>query len=66
MPIRQSMFGALTKFFTEKVVGPDAFQEVEVSSPDFWPTMIVRCRQEWSDLDHMPGIYNLLNEFDPN
>ena len=59
MPLRQSMFGAFRKFLAEKVVRQDTgsdLQALEVSSPDFWPTIIVRCRQEWSDLDHMPGI----------
>ena len=52
------MFGAFRRFLTEKVVGPDNdfASSIEVSSADFWPTIIVRCRQEWSDLDHMPGI----------
>ena len=58
MTMRQSMFGAFRRFLTEKVVGPDNdfASSIEVSSADFWPTIIVRCRQEWSDLDHMPGI----------
>lgn len=59
LPVRQSVFGAFRKFLAEKVVGQDTgsdLQAPEVSSPDFWPTIIIRCRQEWSELDHMPGI----------
>jgi len=56
------MFGAFKKFLAEKVVGQDSaasdsiFEAVEVSSPDFWPLIILRCRQEWPELDDQPGI----------
>lgn len=57
---RPSMFGALKRFITEKVVGPkyddSAFEVVEVSDPNFWPHIIIRSRLEWRKLDYQPGI----------
>ena len=51
-PMRQSMFGALKRFITEKVVGPEDDDQPEVSDPNFWPHIIIRCRTEWPQLDH--------------
>ena len=64
---KQSMFGALRRFITGKVVGQDdsaALAAIEVSDPNFWPQIILRCRQEWSKLDNQPSIQRLLLCYD--
>ena len=36
-----------------------------MTDANFWPQIMARCTQDWSDLAHQPGIPRLLSGFDP-